>query len=345
MKSNPMDFRSDTVTLPTPRMKEAIYKADLGDDVYQEDPTVKELEELACEIFAKEASLFFPTGTMANQAAVLAHTDRGNEVIVEENSHIYLYEVGGLAVLAGVQPRGVRSTGGNILPETVEKAIRAENIHFPTTGLICLENTHSIHGGTVVNKANIKEIAEVAKKYNIPVHMDGARDFTAAAFLNKPVKELSRDCNSIMFSLSKGLCAPSGSMLVGSEEFIAKARKCRKLLGGGMRQAGILAAAGIIALEEMPKRLNEDHENARILAEGLAGIKGIELDLDSVQTNIVRFKLKNSRVGIYELLNKLEEENIKIQFTGGNNIRMVTHKDISRDDVKKCLNVLDMFLK
>ncbi len=348
MQVDIIDFRSDTVTLPTPEMKRAIGEAKLGDDVYKEDPTVNRLEEFACEIFDREAALFFPTGTMANQAAVMTHTHRGDEIILEQDSHIYQYEVGGLAILASVQPKLIPSVQGALSPDSIEEAIRRDNIHFPPTGLVCLENTHNLHGGTVLSRENIEEVRKMCKKNNLPLHMDGARIFNAAKALNIPVRELVKSCDTIMFCLSKGLAAPAGSMLLGDEDFIERARKCRKLLGGGMRQAGILAAAGIVALKDMPSRLHEDHENAKVLAEGLAKIKGIEIDLESVQTNIVRFRLKqdtvNKRISVPELVEALEKEKIKIQPTGGNGLRMVTHKDITSKDVHKALAKLKDYL-
>ena len=345
MHTGTIDLRSDTVTLPTPEMRKAMFEAEVGDDVYKEDPTVNKLEEFASEVFDKEASLFFPTGTMANQAAVMAHTGRGDEIIVEEFSHIYLYEVGGLSAISGIHPRSIASSKGTLSPEAVEKVIRPENIHFPRTALICLENTHNMHGGTTITKENIDEIARLANNYNIPIHLDGARIFNAAVALNTCVKELTSNCDSVMFCLSKGLAAPAGSLLVGTKEFISKARKCRKLLGGGMRQAGIIAAAGIVSLNQMTERLYEDHANASFLAEGLAQIKDIELDVKNVQSNIIRFKIKDTPVSDIELKHQLEKEGVKIQHNGKNQFRAVTHKDISREDIEKVLDLFNKIMK
>ncbi|ACB84140.1 low-specificity L-threonine aldolase [Natranaerobius thermophilus] len=335
-----IDLRSDTVTQPTEKMRTAMSEAAVGDDVYEEDPTILELEEKSARIFNKEKGLFFPTGTMANQAAILAHTNPGEEIIIEKDMHIYLYEVGGLAFLSGVQSRQLPGNLGQLDPQEVEAAIRPSNIHFPRTSLICLENTHNVHGGTVISKRDIDKIAEVAHQYKLPLHLDGARIFNAATYLQTTVAELTSSCDTLMFCLSKGLSAPAGSMLVGDENFINRARKCRKLLGGGMRQAGILAAAGIVALEEMTNRLQEDHENALLLAKNLAEIPWIEIDVDRVETNIIRFNLDTSHFSAVEFENKLREANIKVNVSGDGGVRMVTHKDVTRDQVEHVVSVL-----
>ena len=282
-----IDLRSDTVTLPTQEMYRAMAAAELGDDVYGEDPTVNRLEELAAARVGKEAALFVPTGTMGNEVAVMTHARRGDEVIVDVGSHIYDAEVGGLAVLAGVQARPLAGRLGRLDPTAVEAAVRPDDVHFPRTGLLCLEDPHNGAGGTVAPPEAIAELAEVAHRHGFPVHLDGARLFNAAVALGIPAARLAAPADSVMFCLSKGLCAPVGSMLAGSAAFIAEARRNRKLMGGGMRQAGVLAAAGIVALESMVDRLADDHVNARRLAEGLASLPGLRVDLESVQTNMV----------------------------------------------------------
>ncbi len=329
-----IDLRSDTVTRPTPKMREIMAKADVGDDVYGEDPTINRLEELAAEMVGMEAALYLPSGTMGNQVAVYTHTQHGDEVILEADSHIFYYEVAGAAVLAGVQTRPVAGIDGAMDPESVDAAIRGENIHFPRTSLVCVENTHNRGGGVVVPLANIRAISEIAHQKGVKVHMDGARVFNAAAALGVDVREVVAPVDSVMFCLSKGLAAPVGSMLAGSSEFIEGARKTRKLFGGGMRQAGIIAAAGVYALEHMVDRLQEDHENARILAEGLAEISGIDIDLERVQTNIVAFDTAPPARGLVEGLDK---HGVKAGAMGSHRIRMVTHNDIARDDIKAAI--------
>ncbi len=336
-----VDFRSDTVTRPTEEMRTAMYNAEVGDDVYGEDPTINILEELAANLVGKEAALFVPSGTMGNQLSVLCHTQRGNEVILEERSHIYNYEVGGIAFLSGVQARIVKGNNGIMNASDVEKVIIADgDIHHPQTGLICLENTHNMAGGIVVPPESMKEIYDLAKKYNLPVHLDGARIFNASTALGCDVKELTQYCDSIMFCLSKGLCAPVGSILAGSKEFINKARRYRKLLGGGMRQAGILAAAGVVALTSMIERLSEDHENAKLLAEGLKDIEGINVDLNTVQSNILMMDITTSEYNSYSLVSKLKEEGILVSDINSSRIRFVTHKYISKDDINYTVSVI-----
>lgn len=281
-----LDFRSDTVTLPTPEMREAATKAEVGDDVYGEDPTVNKLEKLAADIMGKEAALFVTSGTQGNAVSLLAHTQRGDEIILEARSHIYMNEVGGLAVLGGLMARTIQGEMGWMRPEDIEAAIRASNIHYPRTSLICIENTHNAAGGIPLTVEQMKADWEIAKKHGLSVHCDGARIFNAAIALKVDVKELAKYTDSMQFCLSKGLSAPVGSLVVGSKEVVDKARKYRKLLGGGMRQAGIIAAPGIIALTKMVDRLAEDHENAKLLEIGLREIKGIKI-LNPVMTNMV----------------------------------------------------------
>src|SRR5579884_1359899 len=290
-----IDLRSDTVTLPTPAMYAAMAAAPLGDDVMGEDPTVQRLEEAAAARLGKEAALFVPTGTMANLAAVLAHTRRGDEVILEAEAHIFYYEAAGLSVVGGLMPRPLRGHQGALDPADVAAAIRPDDVHFPRTGLVCLENTHNRAGGTVISLEQTRAVCAVAHAAGIPVHIDGARIFNAALALGLDAAALVADADSVMFSLSKGLSAPVGSVLVGSRAFIAAARRARKLLGGGMRQAGILAAAGLVALEQMVDRLAEDHENCKRLAYGLADYPQIEISPEKVVTDILIFRLRNSQ--------------------------------------------------
>jgi len=328
-----IDLRSDTVTLPTDEMREAMNNAEVGDDVYQEDPTVNRLEELAAKKLGKEAALFVPSGTMGNLIAVLTHCQRGDEVVLEMDSHIYYYEVGGLSAVAGVIPRLIVGDKGILDPQDIRGALREENLHYPKTTLICLENTHNRAGGTIIPPKVTEEICQLAHQRNIAVHLDGARIFNAAVALNIKPALLAKDVDSMMFCLSKGLSAPVGSILTGSKEFIQKARKNRKMLGGGMRQAGILAAAGIIALDNMIERLEEDHKNARILGEGLAGISGIKVDLATIQTNMVYFDIQESSMDTFQFLPKLVEYNILGSPRPPTKVRLVTHYGINEDDI------------
>lgn len=332
-----IDLRSDTVTVPTQEMREAMAQAPVGDDVYGEDPTVNRLEELAAFKTGKEAALFLPSGTMANQVAVLTHCQRGEEVIMEAQAHVFYYEVAGLAVLAGVQTRPIPGKDGKLSPIQIEEAIRPIDIHVPRTSLICLENTHNRAGGIVTTPEELAEIKKVADKYQIPIHLDGARVFNAAISLNRNVKELVKDVDSVMFCLSKGLASPVGSILAGKKEFIHQARKMRKLLGGGMRQAGILAAAGIISLEKMVDRLAVDHKNAKILAKELNGIGGIKIHLSKVQTNIVLLDLSETTMDAPSLLHKLTERNVRASQFGPYTVRLVTHKDIGLEDIEETI--------
>jgi threonine aldolase len=328
-----IDLRSDTVTLPTDEMREAMNNAEVGDDVYQEDPTVNRLEELAAKKLGKEAALFVPSGTMGNLIAVLTHCQRGDEIILERDSHIYYYEVGGMSAVAGVIPRMIVGDRGILDPQDIRRELREENLHYPKTTLICLENTHNRAGGTIIPPKVTEEICQLAHQRNIAVHLDGARIFNAAIALNIEPALLTKDVDSVMFCLSKGLSAPVGSILTGSKEFIKRARKNRKMLGGGMRQAGILAAAGIIALENMVERLEEDHKNARILGEGLANINGIKVDLETVQTNMVYFDLRESSMDTFQFLPKLAEYNIWGSPRPPTKVRLVTHYGISEEDI------------
>ena len=326
-------------------MREAMSNAEVGDDVYQEDPTVYRLEELAAKKIGKEAALFVPSGTMGNLIAVLTHCQRGDEVILEMDSHIYYYEVGGMSAVAGVIPRLIAGDKGILNPQDVKMALREINLHYPKTTLICVENTHNRAGGTITSPKIIEEICQLAHQRNIQVHLDGARIFNAAVALNIKPALLAKDVDSMMFCLSKGLSAPVGSILTGSKEFIQRARKNRKMLGGGMRQAGILAAAGIIALENMVERLEEDHKNARILGEGLADIGGIKIDLETIQTNMVYFNLNKSGMNTYQFLPKLAEYNILGSPQPPTKVRLVTHYGINEDDIYATIKAIKEIVK
>lgn len=333
-----IDLRSDTVTIPTDEMREAMAKAEVGDDVYGDDPTINKLEKLAAEKVGKEAALFVPSGTFGNQLALFTHARRGQEVIIGKNNHIVVHEVGASAVIAGVQLRTLETVNGAMEPRDVEKAIRADDIHEPETGLICVENAHGC--GAVVPLETMKEIKRIAEKHSLPVHMDGARLFNAAIALGVDAKELAACCDSVMFCLSKGLAAPAGSMLAGNSEFIRKARKNRKLMGGGMRQVGILAAAGIIALEKMTLRLEQDHNNARYLAEELSKIDGVRVNTDSLDIDMVFFEIDGNLITSSELVEKLYAKNIKINGEEGGEYRFVCHIGVSREDIDYTISCL-----
>lgn len=331
-----IDLRSDTVTVPTEEMRQAMAIAEVGDDVYGDDPTINKLERLAAEKVGKEAAIFVPSGTFGNQLALLTHTRRGQEVIIGKNNHIVVHEVGASAVIAGVQLRTLETINGAMNPKDVEKAIRVDDIHEPETGLICVEEAHGC--GAVVALETLKEIKQIAEKHSIPVHMDGARIFNAATSLGVDAKEIAACCDSVMFCLSKGLSAPAGSMVAGSKVFIDKARKNRKLMGGGMRQVGILAAAGIIALEKMTERLYVDHENAKYMADKLEEISGIEVIRDRLDIDMVFFKMGEEIIPEKTLVEKLYEKNIKINGSEGGEYRYVAHIGVSREDIDYVIN-------
>lgn len=331
-----VDLRSDTLTQPTPEMREAMARAEVGDDVWEEDPTVKKLEALAAERTGKEAGLFVASGTQGNLVSVLAQTRPGQEVVLDLDSHIFNYEVAGASVIGGVQMRPVRTARGFPTPEQVREALRPANIHIPPTGLVCIENTHNRHGGTCCTPEEIAAVAAVAHAAGVPVHLDGARLFNAAVALGRAVRAFTPDVDSVTFCLSKGLAAPVGSVVCGRGDFIARARRWRKMLGGGMRQAGVIAAAGLVALERMVDRLAEDHANAGRLAEGLARLPGIRIDLASVQTNIVIFAVERAG-GAPELVEGCLARKVKIHAIGPASIRCVTHKDVDAEDIERAL--------
>jgi threonine aldolase len=324
-----IDLRSDTVTKPTPEMRRAMADAEVGDDVYGEDPTVNELEERAARILGKEAALFVPTGTMGNTIAIKLHTEHGQEVICESRGHIFNYELSMMAWFAGCVARPIPASDGILTWEQIKQHIRPLGPHWAPTGLIEVENTHNMAGGTVYPIGVLKEIYSQARNIGLPVHMDGARVFNAATALSVPVSMIAACADTVMFCLSKGLGAPAGSMLAGTRQSIDKGRLYRKRLGGGMRQAGVLAAAGLIALDQMPARLHEDHANAKRIASRLAGIPGISIDLDSVQTNIVIFDIAETGIDSQEFSTRLKERGILANGVGPARLRMVTHMDVA----------------
>lgn len=326
-----IDLRSDTVTLPTQEMREAMYNAEAGDDVYGDDPTVLKLEEYAAKLVNKEASLFVPSGTFGNQLSLFTHCQRGDEVILGDDCHIVAHEVGAASVIAGVQLRTMPTAKGELNASDIESRIRGEDIHFPVTGLICLENAYS--NGRVVSLTNMKNISDIARGYKIPIHLDGARLFNAAAYLGVEAPEITQYCDSVMFCLSKGLCAPIGSMLAGSKEFIAKARKKRKLMGGGLRQTGILAAAGLIALDKMRTRLAQDHENARLLGSELSKIPGIKVFTEDIQINMVFFDMSGTGYDPDRLVQELLIKGVKINGAENGLMRFVTNYWVNKDDI------------
>jgi threonine aldolase len=324
-----IDLRSDTVTRPTAAMRAAMASAEVGDDVYGEDPTVNRLEQRAAEVFGREAAIFVPTGTMGNQIAIRLHTQHGQEVICEASSHIVEWEMAMLSAFSGCMPRTITGERGILTWRQIQVAISPTIYYRAQTGLISLENTHNMAGGTVTPLDVLEEIWAGAKHAGLPVHLDGARIFNAAVYLKSSVAELTRGFDTVMVCLSKGLCAPVGSILVGTRTHIAKARIFRKALGGGMRQVGILAAAGLISLDTMTERLQEDHANARLLAESLSKTAGIRVDLASVQTNIVLFHLENKKPADKVVL-RLKKRGVLASNFGPYAIRLVTHHDVSR---------------
>lgn len=327
-----IDLRSDTVTKPTPKMREAMFNAEVGDDCYGEDPTVNALEQLAAEKIGKEAAMYVPTGTMGNTSAIMTHVKHGDSIILEPECHIYYYERGNLSSLAGALPLLAPGDGGCPDPNIVEELL-IPNANRPKVALICLENTHNRACGRVIPIEKMKVIYELSHKYNVPVHLDGARIFNAAIALNIDAKEIAKYADSVMFCLSKGLGAPVGSLLTGTKEFIKEARIARKRLGGAMRQAGVIAAAGIIALREMIDRLREDHENAKLLADELAKIEKIKDGLITGETNMVMIDTKPLKMKASDLALELNKRNVKVSVYGLYKIRLVTNKEVKQDDI------------
>jgi len=340
-----IDMRSDTITLPTEKMRQAMYEAELGDDVFREDPTINKLEQLAASMLKKEAALFTSSGTMSNLLAVLTHTRPGDEIILGSEAHMFWYEVGGAAALGGVVMRTVANDEyGQMDFGAIEETIRPENIHYPKTTLLCLENTHNRCGGTILTPDYTSTISGLAHKHDLRVHLDGARIFNAAVALDIPASELTKPVDSVCFCLSKGLSAPVGSLLCGTEEFVEKARKWRKMIGGGMRQAGVIAAAGIVALQEMVSRLADDHANAKRLAYGLSRIPGITAWPDRTQTNIVMFESPTD-VPISEFIRQLDMRGIKCGYRGGLRFRAVTHRMVTGTDIDEALERINQLVR
>ena len=341
-----IDLRSDTITHPTPAMRAAMARAEVGDDVFGDDPTVNRLQEMAAERFGKEAALFVASGTMGNLVALLTHCARGEEIIMGHLAHTFLNEQGGTAALGGIHTRTVpNQPDGTLDLGQVAAAIRGDDDHYPVTRVICLENTQNRCGGTVLDAAYTQAAGDLAHQHGLRLHIDGARIFNAAVALGIDVRELTSPADSISFCLSKGLAAPVGSVVVGSHAFIARARRNRKVVGGGMRQAGVLAAAGIVALEEMVDRLAEDHANARLLAEGLAQLPGLAVDLNRVQTNIVYFDLLRPDMTPVQLASVLAARSVRLLPAGGPSLRAVTHYQVNRTDIEHALDVLRGILR
>lgn len=340
-----IDLRSDTVTLPTERMRQAMYEAELGDDVRGEDPTVNRLEELAAGLMGKEAAIFTPSGTMSNLLAVLAQTDSGDEIILGNEAHILWYEVGGAAAVGGVIMRTVpNNPDGTITPSALRETIRGKDIHFPPTTLLCLENAHNRCGGAVLTPDYTVEISELAHQNGLLIHLDGARIFSAAIALGISAVELTKPVDSVCFCLSKNLSAPVGSLLCGTKEFVKRSRKYRKMLGGGMRQSGIVAAAGIVAIEHGIDRLIDDHQTARQLAQGLDSIAGIGIKPENVQTNIVVFEI-NKGLSAVDFIKQMDAKGVRLSYFGKSRVRAVTHRMINGLDIDEVLNRIRGFMK
>jgi threonine aldolase len=339
-KDHLVDLRSDTVTRPTPEMRRAMAEAEVGDDVYGEDPTVNRLEARAAQMFGKEAALFVPTGCMGNLIAIKVWTHHGDEVICEERSHVNLYELASMSAIAGCMPRIARAEDGILSWKQIEAVIRPKIYYDSQTALVCLENTSNMAGGTVYPTAQVNEICDRTHDAGLKVHLDGARIFNAATALGENVAEIARKVDSVMFCLSKGLGAPVGSMVAGSREFIEKARIYRKMLGGGMRQAGVIAAAGLVALENSPSCLHIDHQNARRLAEGVAKSPGFVIDPSKVRTNIVIFDCSNTGKTAVEWCDILYQRGLWAQDTALHSVRLVTHCDVDETDIERALTVL-----
>lgn len=340
-----IDLRSDTVTKPTDEMRKVMASAIVGDDVYKDDPTVNELEKYAAEITGKQSAIFVPSGTMGNQICIKTHTNPGEEIILHRKSHIFVYELGAPAVISGVLTKLLDGPDGAIDIDELKAGIQQGDMHHAKTTLICMENTHNVCGGTVVDLEHMKKIYDIAKENNIKVHLDGARIFNAAAALGVEAKEIAKYSDSVMFCLSKGLGAPVGSMICGNKDFIEKAMRVRKMLGGTMRQAGIIASAGLFALKTMPDKLYLDHEKARFFAEGLMGHKNINIDLSSVQTNMVNVDFIDTAYDSYDISNMLKDKNILVN--GDKNIkrmRFVFHRDVDMKDTQIAIEALKQIL-
>jgi len=334
-----VDLRSDTITQPTPAMRKAMADAEVGDDVFGEDPTVNRLEEMAGERMGKAAGLFVASGTMANLVSQLTHCGRGDEVILGDQSHVFFYEQGGSAALGGIHPHTLpNQPDGKLALNDIETAIRTDDVHFPRTRLIILENTHNRCHGSPLDKDYMHSVGEIARSHGLKIHVDGARLFNAAIAQNEDAKELVVDADSVSICLSKGLAAPVGSVVCGSQDFIAEARRARKVIGGGMRQAGVIAAAGLVALNEMIDRLSDDHANAKRLAERLADLDGLSIDPNSVKTNIVFFEVTGTDITARIMAERLSSEGVRVLPGGSRRLRAVTHYHITSDDIDYALD-------
>ena len=341
-----IDLRSDTVTLPSKEMKQFLFDAPLGDDVYGEDPSVNLLEKKVSDLFGKEDALFVPSGTMANLISVLAHCNRGEEVILGDKSHIFLYEAGGISAFGGIHSYQLKNhDNGTINVTDIQNSIRRDDPHYPISRLLCLENTHNGCYGSPVDTKYFTEVKNIINKHNIKLHIDGARIFNASIALNTPLDELTKEADSISCCLSKGLSCPVGSLIVGSKDFIHKAHRLRKSLGGGMRQAGLLAAAGIYAIDNIYPKLNIDHENAKIMAEGLSFIKELSMDASKVKTNLIFFYLENSNLSDEQFINKLLENNIKLDAKGNRKFRIATHTNFKKNDIDFVVETIQSMVK
>ncbi len=340
-----VDLRSDTITKPTPSMRRAMADAEVGDDVFGEDPTVNRLEEMAAERLGKEAALFVASGTMANIVSLISHCNRGDEIILGDRAHIFLFEQGGSAAIGGIHPWTVpNQPDGKLAINDIEYAVRSDDDHFPRTRLIVLENTHNRCNGSALDAEYMKSVEEIARKHGLKIHVDGARIFNAAISLGVEARDLVADADSVTFCLSKALASPVGSVVCGTRDYISKARRARKVLGGGMRQAGILAAAGIVALTEMVDRLKDDHDNAHRLAEVLAGINGLSVDPERAKTNIVYINIENSDLTSQMLKERLNTEGVRLLPTGPRQMRAVTNYHITSDDIEYALGVFSKVL-
>jgi len=340
-----IDLRSDTFTLPTKEMMDSIQSAELGDDVEKEDPTVNQLQEMSADMFGAEGALLVTSGTMGNLVSLMTHCRRGDEVFLESEAHIYYYELGGVSALVGAIPRLIKGNGGKFSPEQLEASIRHQDLHYPIPSLVCIENTHNRAGGTVWTPREVEEVSKVAHDHGLKVHCDGARIFNAAVALDVDVKEYMRHLDSITFCLSKGLSCPIGSVVVGNSEFIEGVTRARKMVGGGMRQAGVVAAPGVVALQNMIGRLKEDHRNARRMAEGLNDIPGISVDLDTVQTNIVLADITGTGWDVDYFVNRACKIGVQVFEFGATKARFVTHYGIDEQDVDDALARLRRLLE
>jgi len=340
-----IDLRSDTVTSPNEEMRQSIFEARVGDDVLEEDPTIQKLEQYASKLLGKESGIFLPSGTMGNLISFLVHCPRGSEALLGDKSHTFIYEAGGISAFGGVHSHQLKNNDdGTIEIDDIKSAIRGDNVHFPRTSLISLENTHNMCYGTPITKDYIKLVSNIAKENGLKIHIDGARLFNAAVGLDTDVKEFVKDVDSVTFCLSKGLSAPVGSVLCGNKKFIYEARRMRKALGGGMRQAGIIAAAGLVSLDKMIPQLINDHENAKRLADGISTISGLSVNTEKVHTNILYFSVDESKMKGSELVEKMGQHKVKFFEVSPNRFRLVTHSNISSEDVNTTLELFDTIL-